>query len=224
MKISSNTKLKFILVFLFLPLSLFGQEESWFTFDLDNVQIDFPTEEVYQLDTILKGFELKQLYGYVGNSTFMIQMLPAERDLKDRNFSGLPYDYESLMKYYGNIVEGTNSKVKAEHVIKEEVKLGELIGQRAIYYDAETAPTLESRIFLAGDLLLMMSIYQPVEGANDFNETFFSSLNLDGLASVDQYTGKSQSYRQGYLIGQLLGPVLLGIIIFVVVRLLVRKR
>ncbi|MCK0158950.1 hypothetical protein MWU65_17315 [Cellulophaga sp. F20128] len=220
MKIS-EIKLKIILGLLLIPFSLIGQEANWFVFQLENIKIDFPTEEVYQLDTIVKGVRINQLYTQIGISTLIIQKLPAESSTKDKDLSSLPYNYESLIEYYEGVIDGVKNSSKAE---KEEIKLGELIGYKSIIYNDIEKPIMESRTFLAGNDLIMLSIYNPAKELNDIKETFFSSVNLDGLDSLEQYTGKSKAYRQGYVFGKLFFYAILGIGIFFLIRKLRKKK
>lgn len=164
---TSEIKLKIILGLLLIPFSLIGQEINWYEFQLENIKIDFPTEEVYQLDTIVKGVRLNQLYTQIGNSTLIIQKLPAESSTKDKDLSSLPYNYESLIEYYEGVIDGAKNSSKAEKAKKEEIKLGELIGYKSIIYNDIEKPIMESRTFLAGNDLIMLSIYNPVK---EFNE------------------------------------------------------
>lgn len=217
-------KLKIILGLLLIPFTLIGQETNWYEFELENIKIDFPTEEVYQLDTIVKGVRLNQLYTQIGNSTLIIQKLPAESSTKDKNLSSLPYNYESLIEYYEGVIDGAKESSKAEKTKKEEIKLGELIGYKSIIYTDIEKPVIESRTFLAGNDLIMLSIYNPEKELNDIKEAFFSSVNLDGLDSLKQYTGKSKAYRQGYVFGKLFFYAILGIGIFFLIRTLRKKK
>jgi hypothetical protein len=217
-------KLKIVLALVLIPFTLIGQERNWYEFELENVKIDFPTEEVYQLDTIVKNVRLNQLYSQIGNSTLIIQKLPAESSTKDKNLSSLPYNYESLIEYYKGVIEGARESSKAEKTKSEEIKLGELIGYKFILYTDIEKPVIESRIFLVGNDLIMTSIYNPEKELNDIKETFFSSVNLDGLDSLKQYTGKSKAFRQGYVFGKLSVYAILGIGIFFLIRTLRKKK
>ncbi len=71
---------------------------------------------------------------------------------------------------------------------------------------------------------IVLSIYNPEKELNDIKETFFSSVNLDGLDSLKQYTGKSNAYRQGYVFGKLFLYTILGIGIFLLIRILRKKK
>lgn len=224
MKKPSEIKLKLIIGLFIVPLCLIGQNSNWFEFELENIKIDFPSEEVYQLDTIMKGIRLNQLYTTVGNSTLIIQKLPAESNTRDKNLSSLPYNYESLIEYYDGVIDGAKNSSKAEKVKKEKIKLGELIGYKSIIYNDIEKPIMESRTFLAGKDLIMLSIYNPEKELTELKETFFNSVNLDGLNSLEQYTGKSTAYRQGYVFGKLIFYVMLGVGIFFLIRALRKKK
>jgi len=216
-------KLKIILGLLLIPISIIGQNSNWNEFELEGVKVDFPTEEVYQADTIIRNVRLNQLYTKIGNSTLIIQKLPAESSTKDKILSSLPYDYDSLIKYYDGIIDGVKSRSKTKKAKKKEIKLGELIGYKSIVYNDIEKPLIESRTFLAGNDLIMLSIYNPVKELNNINETFFSSVNLDGLDSLEQYTGKSKAYRQGYMFGKLFFYLILGVGLFFIIRIFFKK-
>ncbi|NVK52350.1 MAG: hypothetical protein HWD85_05400 [Flavobacteriaceae bacterium] len=218
-------KFKIILGLILIPINLIGQNSKWHEFDLQNIKVDFPTEEVFQLDTILKGIRINQLYSQIGNSTLIVQKLPAESNTINKNLSSLPYDYESLIKYYEGVIEGVRKSSKAKEVIKEEIKIKELIGYKSIIYNKIEEPIMESRIFLAGNDLIMISIYNPTKELNDIKATFFNSMKLGSLDSLEQYTGKSKAYKQGYIFGKIFFYIIaFSAGIFFLIRTLKRKK
>ena len=216
--------IKIFSLFIFLPFGLTGQESKWYEFELENVKIDFPTEEVYQLDTIVKGIRLNQLYATIGNSTLILQKLPAVSSSKDMNLSSLPNNYESLLEYYNGVIDGVKQSAKAEKVKKEKINLGELIGYESVIYNNIEKPLIESRIFLAGNDLVMVSVHNPEIEINNTKNTFFNSLNLNNLDSLEQYSGKSKAYRLGYLFGNIFLYALLGVGIFFLIRTIRKKK
>ena len=213
-----------VLLYLLMPLTLIGQESQWYEFELENVKVDFPTDEVFQLDTIVNGIRVNQLYTQIGNSTLILQKLPAESSSKGKELSSLPYDYKSLIEYYDGVIDGAKDGFNAEKVKNEEIKLGELIGYKSFFYKDQEKPLIESRTFLAGNDLIMLIVYNPEIELKEIKDAFFNSVNLDGLDSLEQYTGKSKAYRQGYVFGKLFFYAMFGVGIFFLIRTLRKKK
>ena len=207
-----------------LPFQLIGQDTEWYEFELENIRVDFPTEEVFQLDTIAKGVRLNQLYAVIGNSTFILQKLPAENKMSDENLSKLPYDYKSLIKYYEEVVDGAKSSSNALKVENKEIKLNELIGYNSKYYNENGDFFNESNTFLADNSLIVISCYNLESGQKELKNLFFNSLNFSNFESLEQFRGKPKGYRQGYLFGKLFFYALIGIGIFFLIRTLRRKK
>lgn len=217
--------LVFVIILIFgIPINSIGQETDWYSFELEKIEIEFPTEEVYQFDTIVNGFLLKQLYTHIENSTFILQKLPAEKSVINRNLSSLPYNYSSLIEYYDGVIEGTSKTANAQKVTKEEIRKGDIIGYKSLIYKENDEPFIESRTFLAGKNLIMASIYNPDKEMREINTVFFNSLNLDGLDSLDQYTGVSKEYKQGYIFAKLVIYAMCGVGIFFLIRIIHRKK
>ena len=97
-KVKSLRVLQLIFLVTLIPVQLSGQETDWFEFELENIRVDFPIEEVSQLDTIYEGTRINQLYTTIGGSTLIIQEIRTESNLSDENLSSLPHDYNSLIE------------------------------------------------------------------------------------------------------------------------------
>ena len=105
-----TTQIKFTII-LGLVLSSFtlkAQDANWYEYEMENVKIDFPTREVYQLDTVINGLSLKQLYAQIDNSTFLVQKLLAESGISDKNLSSLPC--VKPVEYYEGVIEVLKTK------------------------------------------------------------------------------------------------------------------
>jgi len=213
-----------IILLILMPLNLIGQESEWYEFELENIKIEFPSKEVYQLDTIVDGIRLNQLYTQIENSTFILQRLPAENSTRNKNLSSLPYNHESLIEYYNEVIDGAKNSYKSEKVKKQKINFGELIGYESIFYDDRDKPIIESRTYLAGKDLIMVSVYNPETGINEIKNTFFNSLNLDKINSLEQYIGKPKAYRQGYVFGKLFFYLLIGLGIFFLIKTFRKKK
>ncbi|MEL6561224.1 MAG: hypothetical protein AAFQ94_23735 [Bacteroidota bacterium] len=200
----------FLLCLGFIPLAVIGQESDWFEYKLEDVKISFPTEDVYQLDTLVNDLRLRQLYGEVEKMIFFTQLLPAENNAGDANYSELPYDEESLLKYYDGVAEGASNAIRAAKVEGEKISYDGLIGYQAKYKDPNDKVVVESKTFLAGDQLIVVSVYNPAIEKDALKKAFFESLDLSQLKSKEQFTGKSWSYRRGYFLGQMLFYLLAG--------------
>ena len=219
-----RTTRQIILILVLLPIQIIGQELEWYEFELENIRIDFPTEEVFQLDTIVKGTRLNQLYTTIGNATLIVQKLPAENKLGIENLSALPYDYKSLIEYYNEVVEGAKGSSNALKVENKEIKLGELIGYNSKYYRDTDVAFNESNTFLIDNSLIVISCYNLETSQEELKEKFFNSLNVENFKSLNQYKGKPKGYRQGYLFGKLFFYGLIGVGLFFVVRALRKKK
>jgi len=213
-----------VLLQFLIPSNLIGQEFEWYEFELENIKIDFPSEEVYQLDTIVNGSRLNQLYNQIRNSTLLIQKTSAEKISKDNDLSSLPYDYESLIKYYDGFINGVKNSTNGEKVEKEEIKNGELIGIEYIIYNEIENPIILSQVFLAGNDIIALSVYNPDKELDEINDIFFDSVNFENLDSFEQFTGDSKAYKLGYLLGKLIFYIILGIGIVFLIRALVKKK
>ena len=176
---SFSKVLQVVFMVVLLPIQLIGQERQWHEFELDKIKINFPTKEVFQLDTVIAGVELKQLYARFENSTLIIQKISANDALGNKDLSSLPYDHKSLIEYYNGIVDGANDSYKAEEIKREEIKLGVLIGYRATYYDGTGTPFVESNIFLAGEELISISFHNLQPEIYQIKEAFLSSLKKE---------------------------------------------
>ena len=220
-----NTKyFKIILLIFLLPTHLIGQEIQWYEYELENILVEFPSEDVFQLDTIINGTRVNQIYTEIEGSILMCQKLPAENKSTDDVPSNQPHDYESLIDYYDGVVEGLKNSLKAQNVDTKEIKFGELIGYNAILYNNAENPFFESNIFLVENSVIVISIYNPSSSIEDIKKTFFNSLNLDNLESINQYTEKSNAYRVGYIFGQLAVYIIIGIGLFLVLRAFRRRK
>ena len=225
MRTNNITKaLYLLLITVILPIKLIGQETEWYEFELENIRIEFPTEEVFQLDTIVTGIRLNQLYTTIDNATLIIQKLPAEKTLSDTHLSSLPYDYSSLIEYYDGVVDGAMEKSNAQNVEKKEINFGGLVGYNSIFYDEKGDSFIVSNTFLVENSLIMISCYNLGTDQNNIKTKFFNSLNFDNFESLKQYTGKSKAYRQGYAIGKLFFYAFLGIGLFFLVKTLRKKK
>lgn len=221
---TTQIKLTIILGLILTSFSLIGQDYNWYEYELENVKVEFPTEEVYQLDTVINGLKINQLYAQIDKSTFIIQKMLAENSISDKNLSSLPHNYQSLIEYYEGVVEGARKRYQAEDVQKEEIKIGDLIGYKCLIFNEIENPLVESRIFLVGEDLIMLSVYNPEKSLIAVNNEFLNSINLENLDSLEQYSGQSRAYKFGYLIGQFAIYAILGIGLFFIVKLFRKKK
>ncbi len=221
---TTQIKLTIILGLILRSFSLIGQDYNWYEYELENVKVEFPTEEVYQLDTVINGLKINQLYTQIDKSTFIIQKMLAENSISDKNLSSLPHNYQSLIEYYEGVVEGARKRYQAEDVQKEEIKIGDLIGYKCLIFNEIENPLVESRIFLVGDDLIMLSVYNPEKSLIAVNNEFLNSINLENIDSLEQYSGQSRAYKFGYLIGQFAIYAILGIGLFFIVKLFRKKK
>ncbi len=197
-----------------------GQETSWHQYKLENIEVHFPLEEVYEQDTIIQNKRIRQMFCYYHNSTLLLQKLPAEQNSFLQQNSILPYDYESLLKYYDGFVEGLVKSSQSLRADKREISMDSLIGYETTIYKTNEDRYMEVRAFLVEKNIIAVSIYNPTEESDIIKTNFFNSLNLANLESKNQFTGTSKEYRQGQLAGKIFIYVLFASVLFFVIRLL----
>src|SRR5690606_31518960 len=213
-----------LLVLVSLPSRVIGQDIDWFEYNLDSITIEFPTDEVFLLDTIIKDVRIKQLAAYIENSSLVFQKTVAEQRLRDNNLSSLPNNYEALMEYYDGVLRGMKDKSNASRVEKSEIKKNELIGYQTLFYNTEGNLFFEAEIFLIERDLIIISCFDTNTILYETKERFFNSFNFDNLKSLNQYTGVSKEYRQGYIFGKLSIYVVCGIVTFILIRSSSKKK
>ena len=223
-KVKSLRVLQLIFLVTLIPVQLSGQETDWFEFELENIRVDFPIEEVSQLDTIYEGTRINQLYTTIGGSTLIIQEIRTESNLSDENLSSLPHDYNSLIEYYDGVVDGAKNSSNAQRLEKKEIKLGELIGYNAKYYNEGDILFNESNYFLVDNNLVNISYYTLEPGEQKLKNQFFNSLNLDNFESLEQYNGKPPAYRRGYIFGKIAFYIIMAILLFFGIRAIIYKK
>lgn len=221
-KIKSNI-VRVILLLLLVPINVKGQELTWYKFELEDIKIDFPTKEVFLLDTVIDNQKIIQLYAKIDDSQFILQKLHSENNIENKTRPSLPYNYESLIKFYNGVLNVIKEKSKAKNIQKEEIKLGKIMGYKSFIYNDIEKPLIELRTFLVEDNLITLSIYNPKSKSKKIKDKFFKSLNFKNLNSIKQYSMASKIYRLGYIFGNIFFYTALfaGLILLVV---LIRKK
>lgn len=221
-KIKSNI-VRVIFLLLLVTINVKGQELTWYKFELEDIKIDFPTKEVFLLDTVIDNQKISQLFAKIDNSQFILQKLRIENNTENKIRPSLPYNYESLTRFYNGVIDVVKEKSKAKNILKEEIKLGKLIGYKSFIYNNIEEPLIEFRIFLIQDNLITLSIYNPEKKSKKIKDKFFQSLNFKNLDSIKQYSMASKIYRLGYIFGNIFFYTALfaGLILLVV---LIRKK
>ena len=203
------------LVLLFTNLT-FGQELNWYEYKLDHISIDFPSEDIFLMDTVISQLKIKQIYTTYENTSLLLQKLPIE--------GKLPYDYNSLIQYYLGVSEGMTNDSKKEKFVNSEIKHDGFIGYKTIIYDANGKPFNESNTFLIDSNLITITYYNFEPFDNKTKNQFFNSLKFGELSSSKQYSGESLAYRQGKLFGELMFYVVLLVAVFIFLWYLFKKK
>ena len=214
------------LAFFLVALNTYAQEApEWYDYELDSiVSFSFPTDQVFEQDTILGDSEIYQLFTYKGLNTLLVQRIRLEEEDADENYSDLPYDLESLEEFYKNMVKGASKNVSYS-LTKQELILDQgFHAYQAHFEEDEGNLVYKSRYYILNQYVYVMNYI----GVDQINETerdhFFESFTIDDSKSITQYGGNSPAYRLGYHLGKLLPVLVIGIVVFIIVRLRSKKK
>jgi len=209
----------FIIALLLLVLPMYSQDSQnfkWATYQLDSiVSIKLPGE-VFQMDTILHNKRVHGLFSTRHNANFISQILFVEKTDKDLNISQLPYDNESLEKFYDETAEGMSSKYTDKLFSKEYVTIDSIKACQLVFKDTLNISTNETLFFLINNRVYTIS-YMNFE---DFNttekDTFLNSVTIHKNKDLSQYIGTPQGERIATLLGELSAYLFLivGFIVF----------
>lgn len=206
----------FILFTLFF--SSYSQNKTWNRYEMDTIfSIEFPND-VYEFDTIVKKMKLQQLISYDDEHTFLLQKINLEENNLDKNYSKLPYDLKSLNKSYKQFSRGIIQKSKGKIFSQEEIMFDKYHGYRIIFNSDESNPALEFNLFHLNGYMYS-AIYSSQNKLNDsISKRFLNSIIINSNG-INQFGGKSQSYRIGYLVGRF-SPYLFifGVILYLIFR------
>lgn len=208
-----------LLTFLFtivLSSSIYCQDSVWWTYELEGIGVDFPIEEVSQMDTIMKGVPIKMLLSQYENSTLILQ-----QQFAGANILEFPHDHKTLIEYHDGVIEGMKNGFDSE-VKKEEINQRGFIGIKATFIK-DSKPFSESNVFLVGNHLIIITYHNTEPFNDEVKDEFFSSLNFGDLEPSTQMLGESKAYRRGYFFGKLAFYAILGIGAFFVIRSLRKK-
>ena len=118
------------------------------TYELDSiVSIDLPGE-VYEMDTIVQGIRMYQIYSITKNSTCIVQKALFEKEHLNENLSNLPYDLKSLKKQYNGIADGMANSIPYELSSRELIEKENFKGYRLKFKDALNNPIYEVEFYL----------------------------------------------------------------------------
>ena len=218
-----------ILIVLFL-LTLYNisysQDLEFFEYEIDKlVKVNMPGEEVYELDTIVNGIKLYQLYTTIDDAMYVAQKTEVEKNNTDKNLSTLPHDKSSLNEYYSGFASGMKNGSKSELLENYEIEKNGLIGQKVIIFRSDKKPFCEAEIFLINNHIYTISYYSDENIESENKQFYLNSFSINTEIKINQFSGTPRSQRIAYLLGKYTFYLvfLIGVIILIV-KLSKRKK
>ncbi len=210
------------LLMLFLMNTSNAQTGQWSVYELDSrVSIELPGE-VYEMDTVIKGESLYQLYSEAQGALFIAQVISYEMDSEGR-YPGLPSDTDDLEVFYQNVTKGIMNTTQNELAAASTIDIKGLSGYELIL-SFEEKPTRISRILLVENKLISLVYNDELNFNTNVANMFFESVDIADVQSVNQYIGTSQEFLLGELIGELIAYLFIIAVIIFAVRAASRKR
>lgn len=213
--LDSNVK-KVILILTAVALTnlLISQTQDWFTYDVDSIiSISMPNE-VFEMDTTLKGVRIYQMSAHTGDATFVVQ-----KGLIQEDATLLPHDLESLEEDYIELIDGMAKSMPFNLTSKKLTSRETFKGYHLESRDSLGNFVFEGEIYLLNKHLYSF-FYSSLENFDKSEkDQFLNSLKINSDQNISQYLGKSRIYRIGYLIGNnLLTILIIGAIMYFLIR------
>lgn len=204
-----------ILFFLF-AFNLYSQENEWYEFEMDSI-ISFymPSKEITESDTLIENVKIKTLNLNYGNHNFLAQKLKEKA-----NFSDLPSDSLSLIRYYNRVIKGMDKSMIHKIGEKNLIKRNNLLGYKVNFIDSTKHVVFESNIFLLGHETYTFSYINYYDFDIDLKDVYLNSITIKNPQNISQFNGTEKSILIIQLIGDYLGwAMLLFILIFGAVKI-----
>lgn len=213
-------KLLLLLALVLTSFCLLSQKNVWLNYDFDSIISNKMPAEVFEIDTIMKGMRIYQVFAHTENATFIVQKSLFENESQNKELSRLPHDLEGLDKLYNETTNGIVQSIPFDLKLNESIDNGTFKGYRLRFQDSLNNSTYEIELYLLNRHLY--SFYYVSLGDFDYNEKdlFFNSIRINTDEKISQFLGKSPSYRRGYLFAEYSLPILIivGLIFFFVRR------
>jgi len=213
-------KKKILIVLLILTFSsTFSQDVDWYEFDLDSIiTVDLPEKEIFELDTVMKGVPIYQMFNYIENSVFIAQKTELEQNDSNENLSSLPYDLKSLNSYYQELSKGIVRTIPYKIDTIVEFKNKELFGYKLKFIDSLNSPVYEIDMFIINKHLYSFIYSNEVAFNQTEKKYFLNSFTIKDNTKINQFMGDSISYKIGYLLGNNIFLILIvgGVITYIV--------
>ncbi len=208
-------KVLLLLAFVLTTNSIVSQNEEWLNYDLDSIISIKGGAEMIELDTIVQGMKMYQLYFHTENSSFIAQKTLFKNGSED--FSTLPYDLKSLKEQYKGVVDGMKSGIPYELETSRLVERQGFKGFRLRFKDSLNNPVYQGEIYLLNKNLYSFFYVSLADFSEIEKDLFFNSIKINTDKNISQYLGKSKEYRMGALFGKYFFYILLfGVIIYFV--------
>lgn len=207
-----------LLAFLLSINILYSQDTEWTKYDLDSIiSLDMPGD-VFEMDSIINGIKMLQIFSRSENLAFVAQRALLEKNTKNGNLSRLPYDLKSLKEEYKGIMNGMIESIPYEYESKELIKKNGFTGYRLRFKNSMNDSIFEVEIYILNRYAYSFLFSGSKNLHENEKKLFFESIVINPNREVSQYLGKSKGYRVGYVFGKYFFYILLiaGIIYFVV--------
>ncbi|MBL4605655.1 MAG: hypothetical protein JKY02_08370 [Flavobacteriaceae bacterium] len=185
-----NIRIAIVLLIFFYKTS-YSQVEEWNTYDFDSiVAIDMPFE-VYEIDSIIDNRRNYQIYSENDSSKFIAQKLYLGKVYSNVESVPLPYDNNSLEKYYSDIIWMFTEGFKYDLNHTKPINKFNLKGYKLTFNDSNGLPVHETSFFIANKNFYSFS-YINTNGLNEIErKKFFDSIIFDSEIELKQYYEKT---------------------------------
>ena len=210
---------------------VFADDPEWYEYEFDDLVTVTMPGDVYERDTTVQGRSIFQFEGYNGNSVFVTQRIPVIDRKKKVRKEVAPFDKESLIVFYENVVEGFTEAVGPENFSGKEIGLDGLIGYEFEVNTPSEAHLMAGRIFVLEDSAYIFTYANVVNWDDAEKDYYFNTINVINPGSIDQFRGEKPELsaeeagrRAGTRIGQILFFVAILVGGAIVIRSVVKNR
>ena len=199
-----------------------SQNSDWYQFDIDSiVSIQFPTSQVYELDTVINRVRLYQLRADVSNSSLSMQKLRMGRFTEEYS---LPKDSLDLMKFYDGVIKGLTNKSGFQKKEDYLAKKGQYYGKRVELQNIE-GNTLIAEMYLLNDYLYKVLYLSDSSFNKEEQNDFMNSFVINNNAPVSQFKQEPTAFSIGFLIGKLSSYLLMiAFVIWLIMRFIKSRK
>lgn len=175
-------------------------------YEIDSIILVNIPGKIIKIDTLIN--ETIKFQSKVGNSNFSAKRKLFENDSISIFDSELPYDSESLEKYYETLAndytKNTNLKIES----KELIKKNSFKGYHLKLTDSKNNSIYEIEYFLLNKKVYLFSHRNTTESNKIENDNYFNSITINSDKEIYQFSGKSPFEKSAYNLGYKFGYTL----------------